>query len=81
MNIRIVSQEEIEGLIPLTELETQRVFNDLEKKVAQDGGVISVSREGDEIIFETIANPVCCYLRKKEKGGIVFILKELKKHQ
>ncbi len=74
--IPTVDQEEIEKLRMLTEIEMREILKMAKGEASQMDGIISVYRTGvDEVIFETLAGPVLCEMRKNpENGKFVFVI-------
>ena len=74
--IPTVAQEEIEKLKTLTETEWQKILKMVKEEANKTDDIISVYRTGvDEVIFETLAGPVLCEMRKNpENGKFVFVI-------
>jgi len=78
--IPTLDQEEIEKLKMLTEIEMREILKRVKEEANQTDDIISVYRRGvDEVMFETLAGPVLCEMRKNpENGKTFFILKSRK---
>ena len=73
--IPTVDQEEIEKLKMLTEIEMREILKMAKGEANQIDGIISVYRKGvNEIIFETLAGPVLCEMRKNPENGKTYFV-------